>query len=677
MKNIWVVSLCAALSLSLSGPRLARAETDVERRDREGESGGGVLWVEGEGDEPWLAPQVESEVQLTVTGLIARAHVEQVFENPSEQAVEAVYVFPLPDNAAVDGVTLSVGPRRIVGEIRERQDAERVYERAANAGKKASLVSQERPNVFTTSIANIGPGELVTVTISYQQDVRYDHGEFSILFPSTLTPRYNPGRVPLGAGSDVLNLGRSGSLSRVADAARISPPTRLDGSGPILDLRVTLDAGVPLASIDSPSHELDIARPAKGPVDIRLKDGPVLADRDFRLRWRPTPSSAPTSALFTESFGGERYALLMLLPPASAVARTAALPRETTFVVDTSGSMAGTSLVQAVASLRTGLGALSARDSFNVIEFNSVARRLFDGAQAASPENIARALDWVAQLDADGGTEILTALELALGSPGDSGRVQQLVFITDGSVGNEDELFRFIHEHLGERRLFTVGIGSAPNHHFMRGAARFGRGTFTLVSSLTDVSTELDGLWTKLEAPVLRDVALRWDGGTPDVWPRRNPDLYAGEPLVVLARLAPESRSATLTGVLAGKAFTLPVSLDQAARGTGIHQLWARRQIEASMDQSAEGMDEATIRASVVPLALQHHLVSKYTSLVAVDRVVTSDGRAPRASVGVALPAGSEMFGDLPQTGTPGPFCLLFGVMSFVASVIVERRILA
>lgn len=672
MKKNWVLSLCVALSLSLPVVRSARAETDVERHDGAGESGG-MLWVEGEGDEPWLAPQVQSDVQLVVTGMIARARVEQVFENPSEQAVEAVYVFPLPDTAAVDGLTLTVGTRRIVGEIRQREDAERVYERAANAGKKASLVSQERPNVFTTSVANIGPGELVTVSITYQEDVRYDQGEFSILFPSTLTPRYNPG----GARGDVTDLGAPGSGSRVVDAARISPPTRLDGTGPLLDVRVTLDAGVALSQIDSPSHELEIARPTQGPVDIRLKDGPVLADRDFRLRWRPAPSAAPTSAIFTEDFGGERYALLMLLPPAHAAAKPAALPRETTFVVDTSGSMAGTSIVQAIASLRTGLRALAPRDSFNVIEFDSTARRLFDDAEPASPENIARALDWVAHLEADGGTEILAALELALGSAAHAERVQQLVFITDGSVGNEDELFRFIHERLGERRLFTVGIGSAPNRHFMRGAARFGRGTFTMVSSLADVSTQLDGLWAQLDAPVMRDVAVRWDAGTPDVWPRRTPDLYAGQPLVVLAKLARESRSATLTGALAGQAITLPVSLEHAARGTGIHQLWARRQIESLMDQSAEGTDDATLRASIVPLALQHHLVSKYTSLVAVDAVATSDGRAPRASVGLALPAGSEMFGNLPQTGTPGPFCILFGVMSFVASVVVQRRIVA
>jgi Ca-activated chloride channel family protein len=678
VKNIFVFSWAMVLSLSTLP---ARADTDVERHDARKSPGGGELLLEGEGDEPWLAPQVSSDVQLTVTGMIARARVEQVFENPSEQAVEAVYVFPLPETAAVDGLTLTVGSRRLIGEIREREDAERVYERAANSGRKASLVSQERPNVFTTSVANIGPGELVSVTITYQEEVRYDHGEFSIAFPSTLTPRYDPG----GPNGDDLGSVQPTSAasvragSPVADAARIGPPTRLDGSGPLLDMKVTLDAGVPLSLLESPSHELDIDRSKAGPIEILLKDGPVLADRDFRLRWRPVPSAAPTSAVFTEDFGGERYAMLMLLPPvptAAAPARPDALLRETTFVLDTSGSMAGTSIIQAVASLRTGLAALSARDSFNVIEFNSSAHRLFESAQPASPGNVARALDWVARLSADGGTEILSALELALGAPDHPERVQQVVFITDGSVGNEDELFRFIRERLGTRRLFTVGIGSAPNTHFMRGAARFGRGSFTLVSAQSHVSSELDALWAKLDAPVMRDVALGWTGGSPDVWPRRAPDLYAGEPLVVLAKLAPDTREASLSGALVGQPFATSVALDRATRGRGIHRLWAQRQIEALMDQAVEGRDEATIRASVVPLALAHHLVSKYTSLVAVDTRATNDGRAPRSSVGLALPAGNEMFGTLPQTATPGPLCLLFGVLSLGASAVVQRRII-
>ncbi|HTV21518.1 MAG TPA: VWA domain-containing protein, partial [Polyangiaceae bacterium] len=440
--------------------------------------------------------------------------------------------------------------------------------------------------------------------------------------------------------------------------------------------KVALDAGMPLESIESPSHPIEIERAPSGRVAIRLDEGPVIADRDFRLRWRPKPSAAPSTAVFTEQFGGERYALMMLVPPLAGASQAASLPRETTFVIDTSGSMAGTSITQAVASLRTGLAALAPTDHFNVIEFNSTAHRLFESARPASRENLASALTWVQGLQADGGTEILEALQLALGAPDHAERVQQVVFITDGSVGNEDELFQFIRQRLGERRLFTVGIGSAPNRHFMRGAARFGRGAFTEVSSLDDVSTQLDGLWAKLDAPVMRDVAVHWTGAAPDTWPRRAPDLYRGEPLVLLAKLGSDTRAASLSGVLAGQPFTEPVTFDRTSRESGIHRLWARRQIEALMDSAVEGRDEASIRASVVPLALQHHLVSKYTSLVAVDARPSLDGRAPRASVGLALPAGNEMFGQLPQTGTPGPFCLLFGALSFVASVVVQRRII-
>jgi Ca-activated chloride channel family protein len=682
MKVNRVLWCCAALFCALP----ARADALDERVDAAGE-GGGMLWVEGEGDEPWLAPQVSTDVALAVTGMIARARVEQVFENPSEEPVEAVYVFPLPDDAAVDGLTLTVGQRRIVGEVREREDAERRYERAADAGKKASLVSQERPNIFTTSVANIGPGELVSVRITYQQAVRYDHGEFSLLFPSTLTPRYNPsgGRregqgVPLltagdkavGGAARVPNAGGS----RVTDAARITPPVLLDGTGPLLDVRVALDAGMPLDSIESPSHVIDVDRSPSGRVAIHLGEGPVLADRDFRLRWRPKASTAPSAAVFTENFAGERYALVMLVPPQAAAERAPSLARETTFVIDTSGSMAGTSITQAIASLRTGLSALAPGDSFNVIEFNSSAQRLFDAARPASRENVARALEWVEGLHADGGTEILEALQLALATPDQGQRVQQVVFITDGSVGNEDELFRFIRQGLGQRRLFTVGIGSAPNRHFMRGAARFGRGAFTAVSSLADVATQLDGLWAKLDAPVMRDVALEWQGAPADTWPRRAPDLYRGEPLLLLAKLGRDTRGAKLSGTLAGQPFTQAVTFERPARERGIHRLWAREQIETLMDSAAEGRDEASIRAAVVPLALRHHLVSKYTSLVAVDTRPSLDGRAPRASVGLALPAGNEMFGQLPQTGTTGPFCMVFGALSFVASVVVQRRII-
>lgn len=492
------------------------------------------------------------------------------------------------------------------------------------------------------------------------------------MFPSTVTPRYLPG-LPTSSGAPGTGWGQN--TGSVLDARRVTPPVVLGGAGPLLDLRVKLDAGVPLIRVHSSSHPLSVRRPPAAPIDVRLKEGPVLADRDFTLEWEVAPSDAPMSAVFTEEFAGERYALVMALPPEGPREDAARLPRETLFVIDTSGSMAGTSLVQAQRSLERGLDALRPEDRFNVIDFDSAARQLFDAAVPATTKNVQRALSWIADLEADGGTEMLSALTLAMAAAPSAERVGQLVFITDGSVANEDELFTFIRQHLGQQRLFTVGIGSAPNRHFMRAAARFGRGTFTEVGSLGEVETKMDGLWAKLDAPQMKDLNLAWEGGAaPDVWPSRLPDLYRGEPLVILAKLGPSHRGVELQGQRAGRGFSVALPLGDAATERGIHRLWARRKIEDLMDMSTLGTPDAEIRAQVVPLALEHGLVSRYTSLVAIDSVRSADGPARQVAVGLALPAGNDMFGNLPQTATPGPICLLLGVLSLGLAGALQRR---
>ncbi|MEO8183170.1 MAG: VIT domain-containing protein, partial [Deltaproteobacteria bacterium] len=355
---------------------------------------GALVFYDDEDDESgWLAPQVSNHVEIEVTGLIARAKVEQSFENLSEEVVHALYVFPLPETAAVDGLTLWVGKRRIVGEIRERQAAQRSFEAAKRQGKKASLVEQERPNLFSTRVANIAPGEIVTVELHYQQDVRYDSGTFSLEFPATLTPRYLP--VPQ------LSQGPRAQPNAVS-ASHINPPFAIDGDGPTLELKVRLDAGFPLQRITSPSHRLTLDRSAGAAVKVELEDGDVLADRDFRLEWAPAPSRAPSSAVFEEEFGGDRYALVMLLPPDPALDAEQRIPRETTFIIDTSGSMSGTSIEQARRALASGLGELLPADRFNVVEFNSNATRLFSESVPATPDNVQRALRWVRKLQADG-----------------------------------------------------------------------------------------------------------------------------------------------------------------------------------------------------------------------------------------------------------------------------------
>jgi Ca-activated chloride channel homolog len=646
----------------------------------------GVLLFEDEDesdgeDASWLAVQLSNQVEIRVTGLIARAHVVQEFENFSDVPVSAVYVFPLPETAAVDGLTLRVGERTIVADIRERNQALASFGRAKNQGKQASLVEQQRPNLFSTRIANIRPHEIVEVELSYQQEVHYDAGTFSIDFPSTLTPRYVPEPAVGDAGSAHHV---HGAVPAIAEPERITPAVTVDGDGPTLHVTVALDAGFPLQRVTSPSHELVVTtRAAKtGSVDIRLKEEVVLADRDFRLEWQPVRTSVPASASFEEQFDGQRYALLMLLPPEPSADASDRMPRETTFIIDTSGSMSGTSIEQARAALESGLRALRPSDRFNVIAFDSTPRQLFDATALATPDNLKRALSWLRQLRADGGTEMIPALALALRQPGPPEHVSQVVFVTDGSVGNEPDVFCFIQSHLTSQRLFTVGIGSAPNQYFMRSAAHFGRGTFTNVASASEVAQRMGELWSKLDAPLLTQLELVWQGSNRvESWPARVPDLYRGEPLMVLAKLDPGTSGVQMKGRRRALDFLgeLPLVAAAGPRGKpaaerGIHRLWARRKIEALMDGMIEGRSEDDVRPEVTALALEHHLLSKYTSLVAVDKTRSVSQPGLEVPVANELPAGNSMFGNMPQTATPGPTCLLVGALSLSAAWFSARR---
>jgi Ca-activated chloride channel family protein len=424
-------------------------------------------------------------------------------------------------------------------------------------------------------------------------------------------------------------------------------------------------------------------------VRVSLEDGEVLADRDFKLEWAATPSNAPSSALFEETFAGERYALLMLLPPDAKLDPRGRIPRETSFIIDTSGSMSGTSIEQARAALESGLAELLPDDRFNVVEFNSTATRLFDETVPATRENVQRALRWVRRLQADGGTEMLSALELALAAPPQGGYLSQVVFVTDGSVGNETEVFRFLQGHLERRRLFTVGIGSAPNQYFMRSAARFGRGTFTSIASSAEVGSRMNELWDKLSTPLMSQLALAFPGDSQaEAWPQRVPDLYRGEPLVVAVKLGAAASSVRVEGRRAGEPFTaeLPLASGTGAGSApppgaptlrmerGIHRLWARRKIEDLLDRLTLGQSEEELQPQITSLALRHHLLSKYTSLVAVDQARSVEGPGSDVAVPNALPAGSSMFGNMPQTATPAPTCLLFGAASLLAAWIVHKR---
>lgn len=652
----------------------------------EGEAG--VLrFVDASGRYRQPALVLGSQFDVTVSGMIAQTRLVRRFRNTSDQWQEGVFVFPLPDKASVYDLAMVVGERRIEGKVRPRLAARKEYARAKQTGHQAVNVEQQRPNLFTARIANIPPGETVTVDMAYQQPVQYRNGIFELRLPTTLTPRYMPGPPVEEAQPDQWQSGWALATQVVPDAGAISPytvtPTDVASDSHRADIDVAIQAGVPLTSITSPSHSLDTRRDG-GTVQVSPTGHKVLMDRDFVLRWQPAQGYAPVAAVFHDRFEGEDYLMTMVLPGKTG---QTPLPRDLVFVIDTSGSMAGESIRQARSALDRGLATLRAGDRFNVIQFNSQPHALFMEPVAANANNLARAQRYVRNLSADGGTEMASALTLALGSSAgdketEAGRVRQVVFMTDGAVGNEAALFRQIRAQLGSQRLFTVGIGSAPNQHFMREAAKWGRGTYTSVGDPSDLEGPLKALFAAMSSPVLTDIQTSWPAGA-EAYPARPGDLFQGEPLIQVVKGVPASGTLTVSGLSPdGERWSRSLDLQQAAPAQGLHRRWARARIDSLLDQ-AELANEEPDKAEITRLAMAHTLASPYTSFVAVDTTPARAADVPlaRESIPTLLPKGSQA-GMLryPQTATLAPLLTavgLVGLMFSLAIALLRRRAVA
>lgn len=642
-------------------------------------SGTLLLPVEG-GGEPVAAPLLATEVSMQVVAMTARVTVSQRFRNPGARWTEGVYVFPLPDEAAVDQLRMVVGERIIVGEIKERDQARKVYEQARDAGQRSSLVEQQRPNIFTTSVANIEPGGEIRIDIEYQQPVRYRDGVFSLRFPMVVAPRYIPG-TPIKEQIR-LSGGWAADTDQVPDAAKITPPVQKPDRPDInpVSLKLRLDAGMPLAEISSRYHPIRIEQRGQQ-YHIELAQGSTPANRDFELVWTPEPGQAPQAALFTEQQDGQHYALLMLSPPDADSLSELALPRDLTFIIDTSGSMFGDSMNQAREALLLALQGLNDRDRFNIIEFNSTATRLFPALTQADSAHRQRAANWVRGLRADGGTEMAAALQLALPEdPQQGDRLHQIIFLTDGAVGNETALFQLIEQRLGSSRLFPVGIGSAPNSYFMRKAAHFGRGNFTHIGKSNEILEKMSRLLERLRYPALTDLQLILPGNADtsseaDIYPNPLPDLYLGEPLQLALRLPQLPPQLTIKGRFGNRPWQADLQLDSPLPGDGIRVLWARRRIDTLMDQhrlSRDASQQAQLREAVLKTALDHHLVSQFTSLVAVDKTPARPANETlnAKQIPLNLPKGwsyGKVFG-MANTATPGPLLLLGGLSLLLAA---------
>ncbi len=645
-------------------------ETPLQKLERLGDAKQGRLVFKSK-DGILAAPTLKTDVHMRISGMIARVKVEQHFKNPTNDWMEGVYVFPLPEESAVDHLDMKIGERVIEGQIKEKEQAKKVYEAAKHEGKKATLLEQERANIFTTNVANIGPLEEITVAIEYQETLRYDQGQFRIRFPMVVAPRYIPRSPP---ESDFVGTGFSRDTDQVPDAGRLTPPVLHPRNGPInpVSIRIDLDAGFQLAQLESPYHKTDIKQDGHR-YSISLATGETPANRDFELVWKPEVGDKPQAVVFTETKKDKTYALVMVMPPSAAAETTAKpMPREVIFVIDTSGSMEGMSMEQARESLILALGRLTSQDRFNVIQFNSYTSKLYPDAAPVNGKSLREAKDYARSLRASGGTEIAGALDAALIGSDNPKVIRQVVFMTDGSVGNEDALLGIIRKKLGDSRLFTIGIGSAPNSLFMTKAAEFGHGTFTYIGKVEEVNEKMSGLFRKLENPVLTNIGVNLPGLVEaERWPKQLPDLYSGEPVMLSAVLQEVGGDVTVSGARGATKWSTKLALTANKTESGVAVLWARKKISSLMDTAHNHPDEA--KSAIITTALDHHLVSKYTSLVAIDVTPSrsSDAILKTVAVPTNLPEGwnhEAVFGQLPKTATPADLNLLIGLALLLAA---------
>lgn len=704
---LFLNAIALLLSLLVTNITMAAPAVPSKMMDR------GGLFFPGENiGEVEPAPLLRTDIKMSVSGPIVRYQMRHTFINSSDTWTEAIYTYPLPPDSAVNALEMTVGDRKIVGKIKEKAEAKRQFVAARQAGKRVSLVQQYRPNLFSTSLANIAPGEHVTVEIGFSETLLFKDHEFRLRMPLVIGPRYIPGQPIAGFQTT----GWSKPTDQVPDANDITAPVRgvHEGTGNPVTISVDIDAGFNMDGIISPSHKINVVRDGEAKAIVSLEDT-VPADKDFTLIWSAKTADAPSAGFFAEKIDDTRYALLTLTPQNLTELDVNVAPREVVFVIDTSGSMDGTSIEQAKRALGLALERLRPSDTFRLVRFSSDVSSMHPLALNASPENIKLGNRFVSSLLAEGGTEIVAAMSHVLLQRRDQQRLTQVVLVTDGAVGNEEALLKLINNQIGNARLFTVGIGSAPNGFLMTRAAAVGRGTFTFIEDANEVKRQMASLFEKLERPAMTDISLRWQGNTSSVsvWPNPVPDLYSGEPISVLAALPTETHAVEISGQINGRLWSTVVALKGAQSRPGIAALWARQKIKGLEAAMIRDRSPAEAKVRILATALKFGLVSRYTSLLAVDEKIVrpaseklaskeiktnfpdgwtrSEVKEPGAGdQGQALPlrtfdrrdpnlksamrgTASQLTG-LPQTATVGPLALVIGLLIIAVGSLIRRR---
>jgi Ca-activated chloride channel homolog len=620
-------------------------------------STGALTALDSTGKPTGDCPLKHTAVQAEISGFLARSTVTQEFHNPFQYKIEAVYTFPLPQNAAVDDMTMHVGTRVVKGKIKPREEARAIYEAARASGRVASLLDQERPNIFTQSVANIMPGEKVTIVISYVEMLKFEDGSYEFVFPMVVGPRYIPG-APTGRQGG----GWSPDTSQVPDASRITPPVTMPGTraGHDISLEVKLDAGVPIDNLSCATHKVLVNRTSAHEAMVRLTDQATIPNKDFILRYDVAGRKIQDAVLAHRADRGGFFTLI--LEPPERVAAAEVTPKELVFVLDTSGSMSGFPIEKAKETMQLALNGLYPRDTFNLITFSGDTHILFPKPVPATPENLAQAREFLATRRGGGGTEMMTAIRAALDPSDAQNHVRIVCFMTDGYVGNDFEIVAEVRRH-PNARVFSFGIGSSVNRFLLDKMAAEGRGEVEYVGLNDDGSAAARRFHERVRNPLLTDISIDWGGlAVADVYPKRIPDLFGAQPVIVSGRYTAAGRGVVrLRGQMAGREVVreIPVNLPSSESSHDVlASLWARKKIDDLMSSDYSGVQRGTAsqKDEITKLGIEYRLMTQFTSFVAVEEtIVTVGGEPRRIEVPVEMPDGVSYEGVFGARGDAMP----------------------
>ncbi|MGL5082935.1 MAG: VIT domain-containing protein [Microcoleaceae cyanobacterium] len=639
----------------------------------------GGLYVKSETDISSTFPLKQTAVKAKIVGNLSRVEVTQTFENPFKEPLEALYIFPLPDAAAVDDMEIKIGDRTIKSLIKTREEAQKIYQQAKQEGRTAGLLEQERDNIFTQSLANIKPGEQIQVTIRYTDSLKFSNGDYEFVFPMVVGPRYVPGN---------LIDGTQPNTDRVLDGARITPPVLPPNirSGHDVQVQIEINAGVPVQNLRSPSHQI-LTQKQGNSLQVTLAEGDTIPNKDLILRYRISGNKTQATVLTEADRRGGHFAAYLI--PAVQYQPEEIVAKDVVFLVDTSGSQRGEPLAKSQQLIRRFIQGLNPEDTFTIIDFSDTTTALSSTPLTNTPDNRQRALTYVNQLEAQGGTELLNGIQAVLNfSPPDTGRLRSVVLLTDGYIGNETEVLAEVQSQLKSgNRLYSFGVGSSVNRFLLNRLAEVGRGTVQITRPDEPNDPVVEEFFQQINNPVLTNIQVNWEGSSAvEIYPATPIDLFASQPLVVFGR-TPDQGSGRLkiTGTQANgdryeqvldvnfsskTSVSVPESssvdpigsttISSAIGSTGgnsaIAQLWGRAKIKYLADQMFGGETKSGVDA-MTRTALDYRLLSAYTAFVAVSEEVRVDPNGQRRTVQipVELPEGvsrSGIFGPTSDSFT-------------------------